>query len=323
MRSKRELSRRHVVRLTGTVGLGVAGAGCIDDVDETGAGADESSETDPGSDDTDSGSEEGDDESADDLDDEAGDASSGDEEVVEGAEYAVPSGTTIVFDVQSTGWVGVAPSKIEGEANPTLVLEEGGAYEIGWVGDDGATHNVELRAEDGTVVDDLATGDTSEPNDRQRLEFEASEELASYVCGTHDGAMRGEIIVDGEADGRDGDEGEQTDDRYEIAPGESITLDGVTSGWVGIAPSEIEGEANPTLVLEEGAEYEIGWVDSDGMSHNVELRDEGDEVVDDYTTELTDDPGDDQFLEFEASRELAYYVCHPHEAVMRGRIHVE
>ncbi|TYL38971.1 hypothetical protein CV102_09420 [Natronococcus pandeyae] len=135
--------------------------------------------------------------------------------------------------------------------------------------------------------------------------------------------MRGEIIVDGEADGRDGDEGEQTDDRYEIAPGESITLDGVTSGWVGIAPSEIEGEANPTLVLEEGAEYEIGWVDSDGMSHNVELRDEGDEVVDDYTTELTDDPGDDQFLEFEASRELAYYVCHPHEAVMRGRIHVE
>lgn len=37
-----------------------------------------------------------------------------------------------------------------------------------------------------------------------------------------------------------------------------------TSGWVGTEPEEIEAEENPTLILKEGEEYEIGWEQGDG-----------------------------------------------------------
>ena len=110
---------------------------------------------------------------------------------------------------------------------------------------------------------------------------------------------------------------------FEIEPDTQIEFDGQTPGWVGIAPEEIEGEENPELVLEEGESYEIGWTEGDGASHNLEIRDENDEVVDDLQTDVVDDPDDDQWLEFEASDEMATYVCEPHAGTMVGNITVE
>ena len=118
------------------------------------------------------------------------------------------------------------------------------------------------------------------------------------------------------------DDEEPDDDEaegIEIEPGTDIEFDAQTPGWVGTAPEEIEGEENPTLVLEEGEEYTIGWPEEgDGAQHNIEIRDEDGEVVDDYATEIVEEPGDDQVLEFTASEEMAQYVCEPHEGTMVG-----
>ena len=125
----------------------------------------------------------------------------------------------------------------------------------------------------------------------------------------------------------DGDDGGNGDDGYEIEAGETITLEGETTGWIGSTPSEIEGVENPTLVLEDGEEYEIGWEQGDGGEHNVVLWDENEEPVGEYytgddPTDTTDSPGDDDFFTFTASDEIAYYRCDPHPN-MQGSIEVE
>lgn len=111
--------------------------------------------------------------------------------------------------------------------------------------------------------------------------------------------------------------------RFEVEPGSTIDLEAQTAAWVGREPSAIAGVENPTLVLEAGESYTIGWSAGDGAAHNIELRGENDEVVDDYETEETTDPGSDQWLEITASEKLAEYVCAPHApAGMRGNIEV-
>jgi len=46
----------------------------------------------------------------------------------------------------------------------------------------------------------------------------------------------------------------------EISPDETITLKATSSKQVGgKSPSGIEGQENPTLALQEGETYEIGW----------------------------------------------------------------
>ena len=108
----------------------------------------------------------------------------------------------------------------------------------------------------------------------------------------------------------------------EIEPGTAIEFDGQTSGWEGLAPSAIEGEVNPTLILQEGETYEIGWTTGDGAEHNIEIRDENDEVIDDLATEVVTEP-QDQWLEFEASPEMVTYICQVHPTTMIGDLQVE
>ncbi|AGB37421.1 cupredoxin domain-containing protein [Natronococcus occultus] len=128
--------------------------------------------------------------------------------------------------------------------------------------------------------------------------------------------------------GSNGDDDEASDDEdedvdgYEIDPGTTILFDGRTSGWVGIEPEAIADEQNPTLILQAGEEYEIGWTEGDGTRHNIEIWDENGDVVEDYETDLTDDPGDDQLLSITATEEMAAYRCRPHGS-MEGEIRVE
>ncbi|WP_090504972.1 hypothetical protein [Natronorubrum sediminis] len=126
-----------------------------------------------------------------------------------------------------------------------------------------------------------------------------------------------------EDDHHDRGDDTDTDDEFEIEPDTTIMFEGETAGWIGVEPEEIEGEENPTLVLEEGEEYEIGWEQGDDASHNLELVDEDDEVVDEHETEVTDDPNEDDTFEFEATDEIVEYVCRQHPDTMRGEIRVE
>lgn len=126
----------------------------------------------------------------------------------------------------------------------------------------------------------------------------------------------------GNGDETDGDNGDGAE-AISIEPETAIEFSGSMGGWTGIAPSSIEGETNPTLSLQEGETYEIGWTEGDGMGHNIEIRNDSDEVVNDLSTEITADPGDGQWLEFEATSEMAQYLCNPHQSSMVGSIQVE
>ena len=140
------------------------------------------------------------------------------------------------------------------------------------------------------------------------------------------GAATATALVAGCSDDDDNGNGngDEEGESFDIEPGTTIVLYGDTAGWEGVEPSEIDGVQNPTLVLEEGEEYEIGWEEGDGQSHNIEIRDEDDQVVDDLATDETNDTEpDDQFIDFEASEEMVDYVCLPHDTAMRGSIEVE
>ncbi|ELY95570.1 cupredoxin domain-containing protein [Natrialba taiwanensis] len=113
------------------------------------------------------------------------------------------------------------------------------------------------------------------------------------------------------------------DDDEAIEPETRIELDAQTPGWVGIEPEAIADEDNPTLTLQDGETYEIGWEEGDGASHNIELVDENDEVVDDYETEEATEGGEDQFIEFDVTDEIVEYVCRVHPNTMRGEIEIE
>ncbi|MFP9192693.1 PQQ-dependent sugar dehydrogenase [Natronosalvus vescus] len=100
----------------------------------------------------------------------------------------------------------------------------------------------------------------------------------------------------------------------------AIELGGVTSGWEGRAPPEIEGETNPTLSLEPGETYTITWENVDGLPHDIIILDaEGEEIV---GTEIMDDQGETQTLEFEATEEMSEYYCSVHPTTMRGDIQI-
>ncbi len=108
-----------------------------------------------------------------------------------------------------------------------------------------------------------------------------------------------------------------------IEPDTSIEFSAQTTAWVGIAPDAIADQDNPELTLHGGESYEIGWTEGDGAGHNIEIWDSNGEVIDDLSTEVVSDPGDGQWLQFEASDEMANYVCQPHQTTMIGDISVE
>jgi hypothetical protein len=137
------------------------------------------------------------------------------------------------------------------------------------------------------------------------------------------GAAAGTALVagcgGGGGDGGDGGDGGSS--AWEDVS--EIELGAQAAGWEGQAPSPIEGENNPTLVLYEGQQYTVTWENLDGTEHNFELRNSDDEVVGDHETELMGTEGETQTYEFEATSEMAEYVCNPHSASMRGTIQIE
>lgn len=147
---------------------------------------------------------------------------------------------------------------------------------------------------------------------------ERAEETAAEEEPTDTG---NEAESDTQNDGSDEDSDTETDVWEDV---DEIVLSATTAGWEGVEPEVIAGEENPTLVLTEGAEYVLTWKNADGVPHNVELWDEHGEVVDEYETDLLAEEGERQSLEFEATAELAEYVCELHDDWgKRGDLEVE
>jgi plastocyanin len=98
----------------------------------------------------------------------------------------------------------------------------------------------------------------------------------------------------------------------------TIVLGGRTSYWLGLTPSPIEGEQNPTLKLREGEQYRLVWVNLDGMRHELHLEDDEGNVV--HRTEAAERVGATRSVTFEADESLAGYRCEYHPEQMVGSV---
>ncbi|MCU4972125.1 plastocyanin/azurin family copper-binding protein [Halobacteria archaeon AArc-m2/3/4] len=186
----------------------------------------------------------------------------------------------------------------------------------------------EDEADDDGTGDEAAPGEDEENGDVGADEEEAEDEDENGAAEDDE-----EEAEDEDENGAaEDDEGEDEEEDEENGNGngaedwgdvDEIVLDGYTAGWEGVEPEMIEGEENPTLELTAGTEYEITWENADGDPHNIEIWDDDDEVVDDYQTEIIDEEGETQTLEFEATEEMAAYVCEVHIGTMIGDIEVQ
>lgn len=143
--------------------------------------------------------------------------------------------------------------------------------------------------------------------------------LAPAVAGCL-GGDEDEPEPDDDTNGDTGGDGQA--DGFEVDPG-TISLEGYASHWEGVAPGSIEGEQNPTLVLEDGAEYTVEWTNADGVVHDLQIWDDGGDVVDDAATDQVSEEGATAEVTFTASPEMVTYVCTFHRAMQVGDIVVQ
>jgi len=93
-------------------------------------------------------------------------------------------------------WVGASPDSIADLTNPTLELTAGETYTVEWTNTDGEEHNFVIADADGNELVTSNTG--AEEGATGSVEFEATEEMAEYYCGSHPTSQRGEVrIADG------------------------------------------------------------------------------------------------------------------------------
>ena len=102
------------------------------------------------------------------------------------------------------------------------------------------------------------------------------------------------------------------------AQAQTFRFAGEVGGWKGRAPSEIEGQNNPTLQLEPGRDYVFVWENTDGLPHNVIISDgNGNNFVD---SEIISEQGATQRVEFTAEAGMSTYYCEVHPTSMRGDV---
>lgn len=101
----------------------------------------------------------------------------------------------------------------------------------------------------------------------------------------------------------------------------TVVLGGEREGWFGLAPDAIRGARNPRLPLAAGAQYEIAWVNLDGLRHQLVLTGaDGALLAETGDAAAT---GETRSVAFEATPDLASYRCRFHPNAMRGRVAVE
>ncbi len=103
--------------------------------------------------------------------------------------------------------------------------------------------------------------------------------------------------------------------------GQEIQLVGMVEAWEGVAPSDIEGQTNPTLTLTAGQDYTVTWENGDGQPHNFAIRDANGENI--VASEVMSEQGTTQSVEFTATEEMAQYVCEVHPSSMVGEVQTD
>lgn len=157
------------------------------------------------------------------------------------------------------------------------------------------------------------------PIDRRTLLTAVSAAGLTFLVGCQDDG-NGEEAEPAEDDAED--TGETDLEEWEDV--DEFYFEGRTEAWVGIEPDIIADEENPTITLIEGQEYTFRWVNGDGVTHNMEIRDDGDEIVDDYQSDDVTDEGEETTLEgVTATEEMVTYICAYHEATQVGDVNVE
>jgi plastocyanin len=219
----------------------------------------------------------------------------------------------IALEATSDGWVGLAPSEIEGETNPTIQMTEGEEYDIG-IARSVARDDISLSIvdEDGNTIESTQVLNDHGPT--HQITVEATTEMVGYLADAEPETFGGDIEVE-----------PTTNDRetviQELTQQADYVFDGLTPGWVGLAPGSIEGETNPTIELEAGESYVFGFVNGDGAEHNIAIWDSNDEEL--STSEYISEENATETLEFEATAEAASYVCDIHPTTMIGDLAVQ
>ncbi|AXR77389.1 PKD domain-containing protein [Natrarchaeobaculum sulfurireducens] len=130
-----------------------------------------------------------------------------------------------------------------------------------------------------------------------------------------------------EPDDEEPDDEEPDDEEVDAEEWEDVDefyFEGRTEAWIGIEPELIADEENPTITLIEGQEYDFRWVNGDGVTHNLEIRDGDDEIIDDYQSDDVSEEGEETTLEgVVASEDMEVYICVYHEATQVGDIEIQ
>jgi hypothetical protein len=105
---------------------------------------------------------------------------------------------------------------------------------------------------------------------------------------------------------------------------EEFYFEGRVEAWTGLEPELIADEDNPTITLIEGQEYDFRWVNADGIEHNMEIRDENDQIIEEYQSDSVQEEGEEATIEgVTATEEMVRYICTYHESTQVGDIEVE
>lgn len=103
-----------------------------------------------------------------------------------------------------------------------------------------------------------------------------------------------------------------------MQPGTEIRLGGEVGGWVGQAPTSIQGTTNPTLQLKAGATYTITWKNLDGTEHELIIEDDTGSAV--VKTNSARQQGKTVSKQFTARANMTAYYCDYHPQSMRGSV---
>lgn len=102
------------------------------------------------------------------------------------------------FEGRVEARTGLEPEFIDGEDNPTITLVEGQEYDFRWVNADGILHSLEIRDEDGEIVDDCQSDDVEEGEETTLEGVTATEETTTYICTYHESTQVRDIEIEAE-----------------------------------------------------------------------------------------------------------------------------
>jgi hypothetical protein len=254
-----------------------------------------------------------------------------------GITVAQDSARQIVLGGETSGWIGRAPSSIQGTTNPTLQLVTGQQYAIQWTNVDGLPHNVVIEDSDGNNL--VRSEIISEQGATQTVTFTASEEMNEYYCEIHPTTMRGSISIGAN---------NETTETPQIPEGgpyanESATNDSnpapdLNTRWPPVKTwtvaiqngqfvgqsDDIRGQTNPTLTVQAGETYAIEIVgteqyDMQGQRPNIVVTQDGYPRAD---SRFVSGPNDSELVPFAVSDGPASYFASAYTDA-RGKIEVE